>query len=29
MEGVQSETVGEAANCSVVLQTSKSGMAWG
>ena len=29
MEGVQSEIVGEAANCSVVVQTSKSGMVWG
>ena len=28
MEGVQSETVGEAASCSVVVQTSKSGMVW-
>ena len=29
MEGVQSEIVGEAASCSVVVQTSKSGMMWG
>ena len=29
MEGVQSEIVGEAASCSVVEQTSKSGMVWG
>ena len=29
MEGVQSEIVGEAASCSVVGQTSKSGMVWG
>ena len=30
MEGVQqSEIVGEAASCSVVVQTSKSGMVWG
>ena len=26
--GVQSEIVGEAASCSVVVQTSKSGMVW-
>ena len=26
MDGVQSEIVGEAASCSVVVQTSKSGM---
>ena len=26
MEGVHSEIVGEAASCSVVVQTSKSGM---
>ena len=29
MEGVQSEIVGEAASCSVVVQTNKSGMVWG
>ena len=29
MEGVQSEIVGESASCSVVVQTSKSGMVWG
>ena len=29
MEGVQSEIVGEAASCSVLVQTSKSGMVWG
>ena len=29
MEGVQSEIVGEAASCSVGVQTSKSGMMWG
>ena len=29
MEGVHSEIVGEAAICSVVLQTSKSGMVFG
>ena len=29
MEGVQSERVGEAASCSVMVQTSKSGMVWG
>ena len=29
MEGVQSAIVGEAADCSVVVQTSKSGMVWG
>ena len=29
MEGVQSEIVGEAASCSVVVQTSKSGMVCG
>ena len=28
MEGEHSETVGEAASCSVVEQTSKSGMEW-
>ena len=29
MEGVHSEIVGEAARCSVVVQTSKSGMVFG
>ena len=29
MEGVHSEIVGEAASCSIVVQTSKSGMVWG
>ena len=29
MEGVQSEIVGEAESCSVVVQTSKSGMVLG
>ena len=29
MEGVHSEIVGEAASCSVVVQTSKSGMVFG
>ena len=29
MEGVHSEIVGEAASCSVVVQTSKSGIVWG
>ena len=29
MEGVQSEIVGEAASCSVLVQTSKNGMVWG
>ena len=29
MEGVHSEIVGEAASCSVVVQTSKSRMVWG
>ena len=29
MEGESSEIVGEAACCSVVVQTSKSGMVWG
>ena len=28
MEGEQSEIVGETASCSVVVQTSNSGMAW-
>ena len=28
MEGEQSEIVGEAASCSVVMQESKSGMEW-
>ena len=28
MEGVQSEIVGVAASCFVVVQTSKSGMVW-
>ena len=28
MEGVQSEIVGEAASCPVVVQTSKSRMVW-
>ena len=28
MKGVQSEIVGEAASCSVVVETSKSGMVW-
>ena len=29
MEGVPSEIVGETASCSVVVQTSKSGMVFG
>ena len=29
MEGVHSEIVGEAACCSIVVQTSKSGMVFG
>ena len=29
MEEVHSEIVVEAASCSVVVQTSKSGMVWG
>ena len=29
MEEEQSELVGDAASCSVVVQTSKSGMVWG
>ena len=29
MEGIHSEIVGEAASCSVVVQTSKSGMVFG
>ena len=29
MVGVHSEIVGEAASCSVVVQTSKSGMVFG
>ena len=29
MEGVHSEIVGEAASCSTVVQTSKSGMVFG
>ena len=29
MEGVHSEIVGEAASCSVVVHTSKSGMVFG
>ena len=29
MEGEQSEIVGEAASCSVVVKTNKSGMVWG
>ena len=29
MEEVPSEIVGEAASCSVVVHTSKSGMVWG
>ena len=29
MEGEQSEIVGEAARCSVVVQTNKSVMVWG
>ena len=29
MEGVHSEIVGEAASCSVVVQTSNSGMVFG
>ena len=28
MEGEQSEIVGEAASCSVVVQTGKSAMEW-
>ena len=28
MEGEQSKTVGEAASCPVVVQTSNSGMEW-
>ena len=28
MDGVQSEIVGEAASCSVLVQTSKSGVVW-
>ena len=28
MEGEHSEIVGEAASCSVVVQTSKSGIEW-
>ena len=29
IKGVQSEIVGEAASCSIVLHTSMSGMVWG